>query len=737
MKLHHPILLVAAWILSSQIIAQNSELDDLRIRNSSVSKNAYSSALCVAFAKYSMTDSAMHCANQMQSHSLVSAEAKALIYLAQAKVFAVLSEEDSASMYYDKALEIASSGEFGSMEISSQVYLDALEFYSYFVLCEQGLIVAEQFVEVAENSGNDSLLMTALLYRVQMLECVDESEKSRFALYAKAKEIALRNEHLIGFYNLQLGLIHYYFNRLPTSIEKLLLAEHAIQAHANDASLTNLYISFANVYEELNDFEKAKQYLYKAKPLIDKKFTWESADFYNTLGWIHYRMGEPDSALKHIRTSLQYYTRNCPGNPEIAYATGNLGLIYRALGHADSALFYSNRAIGQFEVLKYYNGIAEAKSNIGFIKLSTGNDAEAKKYFEHALAIGKEEDDDLEKMNALFGLSAALEQSDPKKALAYYKQYSDLRLILKSNEEALKAQRLETKVKQDRQIERIELLELNNRMASIELDRNNMRLTFISISLFITIAVAVLIFYHWLQRKTLTQTLQESVEINQRIISMISHDFRGPLNNVKLSLELLQSNDLSKAEFDMLVKDLYRQSSDVALMFDSFVGWAIAQRGGYVPVKNTINWIDALEEAINISTPLANLKNVAISLEQGPPVEAVTDHMAISLILRNILSNAIKYSHHGGKVDVKYYVDADFIYTTICDYGVGMVQDKLEKILTTGDGSLPGTNNEYGAGLGLRMVVNYVKSLRGRITASTSESGGSAFTVVIPRRYAD
>src|SRR5690606_26150340 len=142
-------------------------------------------------------------------------------------------------------------------------------------------------------------------------------------------------------------------------------------------------------------------------------------------------------------------------------------------------------------------------------------------------------------------------------------------------------------------------------MKTVEIERNEQRLFFITLSLLIAVVVAVLIFFHWLQRKKLTQSLQESVEANQRIISMISHDFRGTLNNVKLSLERLLSEDISRAEFDMVAKDLYRQSSDVALMFDSFVGWAIAQRGGYTPVKDTFDWGSAVNEVICVAEPLA------------------------------------------------------------------------------------------------------------------------------------
>jgi len=137
-------------------------------------------------------------------------------------------------------------------------------------------------------------------------------------------------------------------------------------------------------------------------------------------------------------------------------------------------------------------------------------------------------------------------------------------------------------------------------------------------------------------------------------------------------------------------------------------------------------------EVISISMPLAKLKNIKLLVKAHSSINVETDRMASSLILRNLISNAIKYSHHNSKIEIEYTEDKGYAITKVRDFGIGIAPDKLQKILIKGDESILGTNNEYGAGLGLRMVIKYVTGIGGTINAESVEKEGSTFTVSIP-----
>lgn len=523
-----------------------------------------------------------------------------------------------------------------------------------------------------------------------------------------------------------------YYERWPQAIKYYLEAENLYTERNDRKALANLYMSMADVYDQINDHRKAKSYLLRIKDYIDGNIDHHTDDYYNTLGWVCYRNGDIDSALIFIRQSKDYHIKLSPGNPELAYPIGNLGLIFRKMGHLDSAAYYSTQAIELFTSLNHLSGVAEAHNNIGNIEFERGNILNAKVKFTTGLETAIEAYDRYEEMIALEGLFQIYQNTDPRKAFDYFKRFSELKLQFKDKEDSMNALQLEAAFFQEQKQNEIHNLEYESKVKSLQLEQSNMRLMFISLSLVIVLILSIIIFFYWLQRKRLVTSLEDSLEINQRIISMISHDFRGPLNNVKLTLELLQSQDISPAEFAILSKDLYRQSADLALMFDSFVGWAISQRNGYIPSRIPFKWSDVVEEVISISLPLAKLKNIKINVKAHSSVSVETDRMASSLILRNLLSNAIKYSHHDSKIDIEYIQEKERVITKVHDYGIGISPDKLQKIIEKGDGSILGTNNEYGAGLGLRMVIKYVNGIGGTIDAQSSETEGSTFTVSIP-----
>ncbi|MEX2596649.1 MAG: tetratricopeptide repeat-containing sensor histidine kinase [Salibacteraceae bacterium] len=711
---------------------QSSEIEPLgRQTNLDGDKGKLQSEICLTFAELGMLDSAKTCLSSLPDKENLSIVAKINSLLAEVIIISYYGQFETARSKYDSIFNIIDQ-EKPSFSIQKRAYLKSLNAHSYNVACETGLQITKKFIAACKQESADSLLMIAYTFEGQFLECLNPEDTFHFKSIEKAKEIAGENPVWNGVLYYELGVIHYYFERLLEAIKSLLTAESYLLKTNNKTAIFKLYHSFSDTYDQLNDFEKSKHYLLLAMKAKSNLAFHKQCDFYNVAGWTYYRLGEMDSALFYFNRSIASFETYCPGNPDIAYPLGNLGLIYRKLGKLDSSEYFSKKAKALFELMHYPTGKAEALNNLGFIAAEKRNHAKAEKLFEEALAIADDYNEKFEQMHALEGLIKIYKDKAPKKANSLYDEYLKLRLHFQGKVDAMNALQLQAEYLENKNQNRIRDLQMESEIMGLELERKNLRLLSITAGLIIALILAGLFYFYSVQHKKLMESVQESNEVNQRIISMISHDFRGPLNNIKLSLELVQSEDMDLSEFTVLAKDLYRQSSDVALMFDSFVGWAISQKDGYIPHKMAFKWSDVVNDAVSISTPLANLKNVEIDVNGIRNISVENDRMAISLILRNLLSNAIKYSHKGGKIDINFEVAGSFVTTKITDYGVGMSQEKLELILTTGDGSTLGTNDEYGSGLGLRMVINYVKGVNGSITATTQEGKGTSFIIKIP-----
>ncbi len=589
----YSIVFTSLFALSLFGFAQTPELDSLRIQAEENPKiRMFKCAQCEAFAHYAMIDSAEICLTESRFKKTNSTEVELSWLLTEALIDEVSFDENSAFNHYESAFTILTQEQL-AFRMYQKVYLQAFEFYRYFSLCKPGIDRAVEFVALCKKEKNDSLLMLGLLQEMEMREC-EEDTSNHHNIRGEIDLLLAEHPSYLGIYFERLGLTESYFERWPQAIKYYLEAENIYLGQLDQKALSRLYMSMADVYDELNDHRKAKSYLRRIKDYVDSKIDLHNDDYYNTLGWACYRNGNLDSALIFIEKSKDYNIRLSPGNPELAYPIGNLGLIYRKLGMLDSAAKYSTEAIALFTKLNHYSGVAEAHNNLGNIELERGNFIKAAEEFNIGLETAIKAFDRFEEMNALEGLFQLNQDSDPKKAFDYFKRFSELKLQFRDKEDSMNALQLEAAFFQEQKQNEIHSLEYESKVKSLQLGQSNMRLIFISLSLVILLVLSIIIFVYWLQRKRLVHSLEDSLEVNQRIISMISHDFRGPLNNVKLTLELLQSHDINPAEFAILSKDLYRQSADLALMFDSFVGWAISQRNGYIPSRIPFKWSDVV-----------------------------------------------------------------------------------------------------------------------------------------------
>lgn len=714
-------------------IAQNQELDSLRRQAKANHKNTvFKCEQCHAFAQYGMIDSAEQCLDQLVYRMSPSPELNTLYWLTKASMASRLGLYEEMIAAYDTTFKIIEKDK-PSFRIQQRTFLQALDDYSLYVACEKGMIKAEKFVEACVKAQADSMLMQAYLYRAQFTECVEGEERMWLSDIESARLMKNNHPSWAGDFFLRLGDLHQYFDRIPEAIDQYLQAEQAFLENNRDERLFNLYLSFSDAYDFINDYERAKHYILKALNLSGGPPTYDRAHHYNSVAWAYYRIDELDSAMFFLVKAVNAFQNLSPGNPEIAYPYGNLGLVYRQLDELDSARSYSERAKELFNELNFPTGVAEALNNLAHIDYEKGRVDTAEARFLRALTIARDYGDELEQMNAMEGLIELYSETQPLRALDYYDDFLGLKLSLQGKEDALKTLQVEVDHYEQRNKEKIARLQYEAERQALEIERKNLRIINVTIGLVLALILAGFFYYYWYQHLQMTRSLEEMNDVNQRIISMISHDFRGPLNNIKLSLELLQTEDMSRAEFATLSKDLYRQSSDVSLMFDSFVGWAISQKDGYMPSKLKFQWADVIEEVESISKPLADLKNIRIYIQSHSKIDAETDRMAVSLIFRNLLSNAIKYSHRNSSIEISYELEKNTVTTRIKDHGIGMSKQQIQSILNANKkGSTMGTNNEYGAGLGLRMVIKYIHSLKGSISGYSKEGEGTEFIVTLP-----
>ncbi|HEU5291617.1 MAG TPA: HAMP domain-containing sensor histidine kinase [Cyclobacteriaceae bacterium] len=248
-------------------------------------------------------------------------------------------------------------------------------------------------------------------------------------------------------------------------------------------------------------------------------------------------------------------------------------------------------------------------------------------------------------------------------------------------------------------------------------------------NIFISLNVSLLIGFVWERHKRIN-FLQQS-QLNN-LINIFSHDMVSPLNSL---LSLLSLNDrqlLEKSEFDTHVESIKKTTANNILLLQNLVKWSKSQMDGFVPKAEIMEVRPLVDEAVNLLQHTASEKNVVIHNRTAHGDMCVSDSEMTKLILRNTLSNAIKFSHPNGAIEIYSKQDNGYVMLSIKDEGIGMSGDEIDRLFTMRVQSSPGTANERGTGIGLYLTKEFVTLNKGEIRIESTKGKGSMVKITLP-----
>lgn len=221
-----------------------------------------------------------------------------------------------------------------------------------------------------------------------------------------------------------------------------------------------------------------------------------------------------------------------------------------------------------------------------------------------------------------------------------------------------------------------------------------------------------------------------------KFFKIISHDLRGPFNTIIGFSNLLNEdydslNDLRRKE---CIKHINMSSIYSFNLLENLLTWARTQTDEITINKEELNLKKLVETAISTALLLADSKNISVNNNVQPELILSIDKNTALTFIRNIVNNAIKFTHKGGSITIDSHVNEDSISLHITDTGVGISPEVIDQLFQIGkDISTNGTNNEKGTGLGLILCKEFVERNGGSITVKSEVNKGSEFIIVLPR----
>ena len=235
------------------------------------------------------------------------------------------------------------------------------------------------------------------------------------------------------------------------------------------------------------------------------------------------------------------------------------------------------------------------------------------------------------------------------------------------------------------------------------------------------------------------QQLRELNATKDKFFSIIAHDLKNPFNLLlglsELLKDSLEENGTTKQH--QYIDKIYKSTKDTSKLLENLLIWARTQKGiiDFSPTEENIHSL--VDKEVKLLNQLAEKKSISLINKIPDGLTVSVDKNMFSTIIRNLISNGIKYTHHGGTIEINSQSvkenNQHFIDVSVKDNGIGIPSEIQDKLFSISENiSTEGTENETGTGLGLILCKEFVQKHSGKIWVESEVGKGSKFTFTIP-----
>lgn len=548
------------------------------------------------------------------------------------------------------------------------------------------------------------------------------------------------------------------YNSIGKPDSSLYLYLKAYDYFERTGQLAQQAISTGNIAElyrsDLMEYEKAIKHFRKSNALAEEA-NLPSALIrnYGNMALAFMSMGKPDSAKVYIERSaeLRMGVGDVGGMASMYYAMGNLSLdkgqYANAIANYSEAIAISKEH--GIDIGLFHTGLAlaEAHKRLGNYRIAYDN-------LISIIALSEKNSWDKERLQALGNLYQL--HKDFRRwpeALASLEQYNELRDFIDESERLTALAEIKTRYETE-----LTLQENDALIAQSVLKDDKIRLQrFMMIGLIIAVFALAVIGIGLLRairqrnialrdvkngRKVLQEQLNlvekqkakltQAYEFKNRVISVIGHDLRAPLNSIIGILELARDTLKDSGVTSEMLERLEGEANANLKTLQNMVEWSRNEIQNLNPSRTWFSSGKVIGDAVELHQSQLELKNIKVNIESTGKLYA--DENQFRSIVTNLLNNAIKYSPKGGEINLILSETEEEYEFFVQDEGVGIDDDIMDKIDSSQSvRSKVGTMGERGTGLGLRLVSDFAKAHGGLFTLRNNSVAGTQASVILPK----
>lgn len=496
----------------------------------------------------------------------------------------------------------------------------------------------------------------------------------------------------------------------------------------------NFLFSLGSSYYSYGDNENALHFIKEAVELPGFKLK-VGFTKYNTIGLSYRNMGRYDSAEWYFR-AIYNEARSIADTLWASIAMGNIGITYyyqKRYAEAIPVLQEDIRASMEHKVVKNAVG---SMLILGSLYYEQREMVKAEQILLDAVNISHEH---------VFWYDFALAEKLYTKLFRVYEARHNPAVAVLYADSALQAK--DSNIVKNNALQYVKKQEKidmrQRRLASKQLSEQkeiNFYLAIVSVLLLLIGALAYL--NQRMTAKLNKQIISQKKEVEQlnevkdRLFNVISHDMRTPVNSLIAFTELLDRGNISEAKMAAYAAALKNNLSYTARLLENLLNWARTQMQGFKPVFEVFSLMEAMGQVMELVQHEADKKGVTITILAPRDLLVYADMNMFSLLLRNLLGNAIKYTPAGGTVTVSSSVVGSNVQIKITDTGVGIAPGLVADLNNVKTArpveATPGTNHEKGTGLGLMLCRTFIELMHGKLVLESAPDKGTTVIVEVP-----
>lgn len=520
------------------------------------------------------------------------------------------------------------------------------------------------------------------------------------------------------------------------------------RATKDSLTMTIALHNIGRVFKELGEYDKALGHLLQSKKISRRINDVEGPAFtLHELGDLHLRKGNYDSALQTLQSSLSL-TRKLeipilePRTlSRIATAHLHKGNFKEALTYYDSTYLLHSQINNQY-------GMAEVELGRGTVFAAQKKFDQAIEHINKSLDLAKKSNARILQIRCYNELATIWEKKGQyQQSLQYFKLFKQLEDSLFNHDMQSKLLRDQIRFETEAKDTQIAALSRDREKSQDELKRQE----FIRNILVVVVALTVillatvyrsgqrrrqinaLLLHHQQETEKRSEELERLNQVKDKFFSIISHDLRSPINALAGLLDLLDKGAVKPEELPNHVRELKTRFNHTRTLLNNLLDWTLLQMDKLNLQPSKIDLHKIVDENIQLLSSVQT-KQITMLNNTPSPCVAFADSNTTNLVIRNLMTNASKFTNEGGVITITAIEKENHLQISVTDNGIGMNNDVLKILFDkTAPYTTRGTANEKGTGLGLILCKEFVEKNGGKIWVESKEGAGSTFSFTIPK----